>query len=714
MKPIVFFISIFMFSSLYAISTMNDLIVAIQNISMTSYTDVIDAIHINPWMVLGKDDANNNMTPLMAAIQAQNWPVVDLLLAEDTIVVTINSVDDDGKSALVYALYAQDFSYVTKLLQISTIDLSIIDNQGNTMLMHTVLSGDYSNFSAIMSLIDNSMLDAVNTDSHSALYIAYKNNQIKMFLDLLSAGAVLNPEEFAQEQLLNWLITQRVSVPLLLRCIQLGLDVNEVNGSGKNSLMLALELGYSEIVQLLLTLQDDAGNRMVDFSQEDDDDNNIYNYIISAAPALFQLAVKLLSSAVIIDNSISNKLFWLIKNRISVDLCGLLFDAGLFGVESSLYQSMTPFMYAVYVQNSDMVDYFLAHSTDAELVSTGGLQKNALILALETGNSSLISRLLEAENSQAGALYNVNQSFGAGTKPLMVAVQKGNLDVVASLISYGADASDQDVVGNTALMYAVQSGNLAIVSALLLVMTTSQINMINKNLQTALMFACLTTSTNLLTVLLGKGALYTSADCQGMTPLMYAASAGNAVAVRVLLEFVFAQYGRNKAISYANVQDLYLKSALMYAVEKDSADSIADLITYGALVNLQDENNKTALMYAAAKNKIANVKYLVTHGAHVDAQAYDGSTALSVAKLKVYFPIVNYLAPLITVVPAAPAQAGNVGAYFKTLAQALGQSDTWISSNYYKSNQAQYETLYSINRLFAHAFALYCQNVLEF
>ena len=62
---------------------------------------------------------------------------------------------------------------------------------------------------------------------------------------------------------------------------------------------------------------------------------------------------------------------------------------------------------------------------------------------------------------------HVQQDEHAGFTPLMLAVERGQISVVRSLLKQGADVNAKHPAGFTALMLAAQKGNLAIVKDLL-------------------------------------------------------------------------------------------------------------------------------------------------------------------------------------------------------------------------------------------------------
>src|SRR5579862_1429713 len=112
--------------------------------------------------------------------------------------------------------------------------------------------------------------------------------------------------------------------------------------------------------------------------------------------------------------------------------------------------------------------------------------------------------------------------------------------------------------------------------------------------------------------LLRTGANPKAANRYGVTPLMLAATNGNAVVMEVLL----------KAGADANAALPGGQTVLMTAARAGSPDAVKALIAHGAAVNVKESNyGETALMWAAAENHPDAAKVLIEHGAEVDARS---------------------------------------------------------------------------------------------
>lgn len=110
----------------------------------------------------------------------------------------------------------------------------------------------------------------------------------------------------------------------------------------------------------------------------------------------------------------------------------------------------------------------------------GGRLDKALLKAAKDGNTTAVSRLLDA-----GASINANNKFGLSV--LMVAAANGRAGTCEFLIKRGAIVDETDKPGNTALMYAAMYRQVK--TCALLVRKGADVGAMNKDGQTALAIA---------------------------------------------------------------------------------------------------------------------------------------------------------------------------------------------------------------------------------
>lgn len=249
------------------------------------------------------------------------------------------------------------------------------------------------------------------------------------------------------------------------------------------------------------------------------------------------------------------------------------------------------------------------------------------------------------ELASAGADLN-ERSSDIGRTPIMWASIQGQKEMVAFLISMGADVNLQDSEGKTALMLASWAGNKEI--AFLLVDNRAYVNLADKEGKTALMIALRETNGDIAKFLISKGANINIKDNFGNTPLLYALIEKLPDLSGLLIlkgadifvknkdgstPLIYAAGNGNREIVeliVSNGVDVGSKNeALMIAVWSGQKDAAGILISNGASVNFNNGyQGKTPLMAASERGEYETAELLISAGADVNAKDYDGITPL--------------------------------------------------------------------------------------
>jgi ankyrin repeat protein len=145
----------------------------------------------------------------------------------------------------------------------------------------------------------------------------------------------------------------------------------------------------------------------------------------------------------------------------------------------------------------------------------------------------------------------------------------GHGEVLAVLLSHGAQANSKDGEGTTPLMIAARRGPISMVHKLLQVVGNQGLADMDAYGRTALHHAASRGCTEVVTLLLSRGAEVQTYDSEGNTPLMLACKNNYLGTVRALLRHTHSQ-GLNKrdadgrtALHLACVNDLF------WQVDKD-------------------------------------------------------------------------------------------------------------------------------------------------
>ncbi len=261
------------------------------------------------------------------------------------------------------------------------------------------------------------------------------------------------------------------------------------------------------------------------------------------------------------------------------------------------------FVNAAGAGDESMVIEFIENGTDVNLKNDYGY--TALMKAAYGGYTKTAALLLE--NGAA-----VNEKTIHGYTALMLASAPGHTGVVALLLENNADINATDDKGNTAFVYATRGQHQDVVNllsnaneqAFLRVVSAGDIPKVQMFLDeginvnalidgiSVLMEACTKGHTQLVALLLAKGADVHMADSLGQQALQLAASAGYVEAVELLVE--------NAAD--INHQDLQNNTALMEAAANGQSDVVQYLVAQNANVALKNHEGKTAFMLAKEHN----------------------------------------------------------------------------------------------------------------
>ena len=147
--------------------------------------------------------------------------------------------------------------------------------------------------------------------------------------------------------------------------------------------------------------------------------------------------------------------------------------------------------------------------------------------------------------------------------PLSVAVRKGNLKAVESLLAAGADVNAADILGRTALHVACFYNRKQI--AELLIAHGADVKARDSDGLTPLHAAVLAANPEIATLLLAKGADVNAQTETGMTPLHLTAAIGGYRLAKLLIA-----HGAD-----VNLKDKYGRTPRFYAARNEHAETAA-------------------------------------------------------------------------------------------------------------------------------------------
>ena len=392
------------------------------------------------------------------------------------------------------------------------------------------------------------------------------------------------------------------------RLVRAGADVNASNKYGANAMQLAAEVANVEVLELLLRAGADADS----------------------------------------PNPEGQTALMLVARTGNVEAAGLLVENGATVDAREQWGEQTALMWAAARRHPEMMEYLISQGADINARSKWRdyqrhITAESRAKSMDTGG---LTPLLYATRENCVECVRVLISHGVDVdqpdpdrvSPLTMSIMSSNWDISKQLLDAGAEVNQWDIYGQTPLHAIASRRENA---------TRTSIDPLN-----------VSTGTEILQRLLDGGAnvnmqLFTrSADgrgggaSRGTTPLHVAAGAGDAEAVRLLI-----QYGAD-----VNLNDADNETALMLATSSRNPENLLAILRAlheaGADVNanalyhhLQRTRGGTALHYAVRAGNAAAVDELISYGADVNIKDPDGLTALDYAEARGYIPFLQMREP---------------------------------------------------------------------
>eukprot|EP00501_MAST-03F_sp_TOSAG23-6_P000745 GSMAST32.ASY1.ANO1.773.1 assembled CDS len=244
----------------------------------------------------------------------------------------------------------------------------------------------------------------------------------------------------------------------------------------------------------------------------------------------------------------------------------------------------------------------------AQLIAAGAVVNQAnrgggtpLIIASERGHVEVVEKLLGVKGIE------VNHAMEGGFTPLLIASEKGHEGVVQLLLNADRiDVNKADDDGNTPLFAASQQGRVGVVQQL--ITAGADVSIANYIGKTPLMIAARGGSLGVVTLLLTHGANPNTLSSKGETPLVFAVRSGNSDVVDILL--------RNDAdpnFGMIRHKDRMTTTPLITASTDGLIDIVKLLLNGGATIDATGGNldYKTAVEFAIEKGHIDIVDLLI-------------------------------------------------------------------------------------------------------
>ncbi|KAL6874748.1 ankyrin [Trichoderma novae-zelandiae] len=265
----------------------------------------------------------------------------------------------------------------------------------------------------------------------------------------------------------------------------------------------------------------------------------------------------------------------------------------------------------------------------------------------------------EEDMSASVTVLDLEDKDGSGMTRLHHAVQAGDVRLVESLISQGANLASRDNGGRTALHYAVMGQSyrpdIHVMGLILKAGGKAIINLGDDSGQTALHYAAERDLTDTIRILANHGADENTTDNYGFSPFLWAVVAGERDVADYMLQTMGADPdstsadGRS-ALAWAagqgrSIITLFLlkrsastsmtrnmqKVPLAEAALSGDLTIIDSLLDYGGDLHYRDRDGWSAIHWAAEEGCLEVVGLLLRHGADMNAVSSYGTSPLHCA-----------------------------------------------------------------------------------
>jgi len=255
---------------------------------------------------------------------------------------------------------------------------------------------------------------------------------------------------------------------------------------------------------------------------------------------------------------------------------------------------------AIAMKHWDSVDFLISRANQETIDS-------ALLSASSEGNLELVQKLVAHGANLECRMLDI------GVGPLDRAAYNGHYDVVAYLLSKGANVNQTSTDGRTALWNAAQNGHLEIVQ--LLARHGGNVNRTrDDDGVTALFIAAQNGRKEIVEFLLKNGADPNKARTDtGGAPLLVAAERGHKAIVELLLSHG-ADVNDSRTVDGV--------SALFMASQEGHTDIVEFLLNKGADANKSRVNGTSPLLMATVKGHYDVIRLLLQKGADKNKQYF--------------------------------------------------------------------------------------------
>ncbi len=538
---------------------------------------------VSYFIIKGADPELKNYegdTPLHVAIKCNSVNAAKALMELSN---TLFSRDAEGITALDRGLAAND-SYYNIFITEKAGELRDLD--GQTIVHYFVRT---KNLKAVRQCITTGLPISIKDDNgKTPLDVAFENLDDEEFVEiaaeLIMGGADEIETEFSYFQ-----------------DAMLARNVNTRFDDGQTPLHLAAIMGHNAIAKYLLECDADTG--VQDSSGATPLHEAIRYGNIEIAKALLNSGADVNAK----DNLGKTPVMLILPKDKLAELYKLLITYRADLSQKDMYGDSVLHTAAMQAVDGTTIILLISGGADVDARNKEGV--TPLAIAVQKGNTENV-RLLTA----AGA--NIHTQDTNGMSPLSVAFDSSE-EMFEAVVNQ-SNATQQDSEGNTPLHLALIT-DAPLDKVQYIISLTNDVNIRNRDGNTALFLATLKNRKKVGELLLAKDADIFSANTNSNSPLRLALKYGGSVQDWLIT---------SKTIS---AKDGSGNSVLHYAAEWQYKDAISSLVMKGADISARNANGETPLFSAVKTNDPSIIQTVVDSGADINVRDNLGSTVMHTA-----------------------------------------------------------------------------------
>ncbi len=561
----------------------------------------------------------------------------------------INAMDEDGNTVLHLAAQIDDADLVTYFI-IKGADPELKNYEGDTPL-HVAIRNNSIEAAKALTSVSNTLFSR-DAEGLTALDLGLASNE--EYYDIFITTKAGEVRDVDGQTLVHYFVRTK-NLKAVKQCITKGLPISEKDDNGKTPLDVAFEnLDDEDFVEIAAELiMGGADEVETEFSyfqdamlarnvnhRFDDGQTPLHLAAIMGHNAIAKYLLENDADTTVQDSSGATPLHEAVRYG-NVEIARALLNSGA-DVNAKDNLGKTPVMLII-PKDKLAETYKLLITYRASLLQKDMFGDTVLHnAAMQTVDASTMSLLISG-----GA--DVDARNKEGVTPLAIAVQKNNLETVKLLTAAGANIHTQDTNGNSPLSIAFNSseemleaivnqnnataqdseGNTPLHLALLIdaplariqyiISLTNDVNIRNRDGNTALFLAILKNRQKVGELLLAKNADIFSSNTNSNSPLRLALKYGGSVQDWLIT---------SKTI---NAKDGSGNSVLHYAAEWKYKDAISSLVMKGADISARNANGETPLFNAVKTDDPEIIQVVVDSGADIHVRDNLGSTVMHTA-----------------------------------------------------------------------------------